>query len=166
MVKSSDTGGVKPMTIIGRLVRERERLAGMTDDERALRAQYLKDQILSPNEPRNVPELTRELRNPIKRFYRYPLDNFQKMIEPKVGVDAAFHIRYFTGKILLGIFAVYCVTYYLKYNPNDWTRKGGFSIITSRPVVLPGDTNYPKLSDKSKPEHYASRGFENNTLNL
>lgn len=33
-MKSSDTGGVTPMPIGGRMVRERERLLGMTTEER------------------------------------------------------------------------------------------------------------------------------------
>lgn len=45
MVHASETGGVRPMGIAGRMVRERERLVGMTDAERAWRAQYLKDQV-------------------------------------------------------------------------------------------------------------------------
>lgn len=45
MVHASETGGVRPMAIAGRMVRERERLVGMTDAERAWRAQYLKDQV-------------------------------------------------------------------------------------------------------------------------
>lgn len=42
---ASETAGARPMAIAGRMVRERERLVGMTDAERAWRAQYLKDQV-------------------------------------------------------------------------------------------------------------------------
>lgn len=79
---ASDTCGVKPMSIQGRLVRERERLLGMTDEERAWRKQWLKDQHLSPNEPRFVPEAYYELNNPIRRLYRAPLDYLFKFTEP------------------------------------------------------------------------------------
>lgn len=80
----SPTGGVKPFPIAGRYVNERERLAGMTDAERAWRAQWLKDQILSKHEPVHVPALERELLNPIRRFYRFPLDCVESMMKPVV----------------------------------------------------------------------------------
>lgn len=75
---SSNTGYVKPMTIKGRMYRERERCIGMTDAERSWRAQYLKDQILTEREPVYVEEL--HIRNPIRSFYLRPLDKL--LLEP------------------------------------------------------------------------------------
>lgn len=74
MTKATLTGGVKPMTITGRMTRERERCIGMSDEERRWRAQWLKDQELSPREPVHVDELTKAIRNPIRRFYTRPLN--------------------------------------------------------------------------------------------
>ncbi|PSN32968.1 hypothetical protein C0J52_25133 [Blattella germanica] len=71
---ASDTGGVKPFSIQGRLARDRERVQGMTDEERAWRRQWIKDQELSPKEPRVYPGLEKELYNPIRRAYMKPLD--------------------------------------------------------------------------------------------
>lgn len=84
MVAQSDTGGVKPFPIGGRLVRERERLLGMTDEERAYRKQYLKDQILAHDEPREVPEYWLERTNPIRRFYQFPLATVEKALTPVI----------------------------------------------------------------------------------
>lgn len=81
-VPCSDTGGVKPMTIGGRMVRERERCIGMTPEERAWRAQYLKDQILTEREPVFVKELHQQFRNPLRRWYMKPLDNL--LLEPLI----------------------------------------------------------------------------------
>lgn len=79
------TAGVKPMSITGRMVRERERLSGMTPEERAWRKQWLKDQVLSPNEPRYVREMEKEFLNPIRRFYRFPLDFiFHRVLQPYI----------------------------------------------------------------------------------
>lgn len=78
---ASDTGGVKPMAIAGRMVRERERLIGMTPDERAWRKQWLKDQELHHG-GRKVPALELELNNPIRRLYRAPLDVISKALTP------------------------------------------------------------------------------------
>jgi NADH dehydrogenase (ubiquinone) 1 beta subcomplex subunit 6 len=89
MVASSDTGGVKAFPIGGRMVSERERCIGMTDEERAWRKQYLKDQILSKNEPRYVEAYWKERTNPIRRFYMFPLDQLHKALTP-VLVSAIF----------------------------------------------------------------------------
>lgn len=82
MVEHSETGGVKPFPIGGRMVSERERCIGMTAEERAWRKQYLKDQVLSENEPRYVEAYWRERINPIRRFYRFPLDQMHKALTP------------------------------------------------------------------------------------
>lgn len=81
-IPSTDTGGVKPMSITGRMVRERERCIGMTPEERAWRAQWLKDQILTKREPVYVKELEMEFRNPIRRVYLWPLDKL--LLEPLI----------------------------------------------------------------------------------
>lgn len=81
-IPCSDTGGVKPMTIGGRMVRERERCIGMTNEERAWRAQWLKDQILTKREPVYVKELHDQFRNPIRRLYMRPLDTL--ILEPLI----------------------------------------------------------------------------------
>lgn len=70
------------MAIAGRMVRERERLLGMSADERAWRAQWLKDQHLAPNEPVHVPEYWKERYNPIRRLYRAPLDALHTALKP------------------------------------------------------------------------------------
>lgn len=76
----SQTGGVKPMAIAGRMVSERERLLGMSKDERAWRAQWLRDQRLAPHEPVHVPQL--HALNPIRRFYRAPLNVVENILAP------------------------------------------------------------------------------------
>lgn len=61
-----------------------ERMRGMTPERRAYRKQFLKDQVLSAREPVFVPELYRELNNPVRRFFRYPFDKLQAFLEPKI----------------------------------------------------------------------------------
>lgn len=78
----SQTGGVKPMAIAGRMVSERERLFGMSTAERAWRAQWLKDQHLAPHEPVYVPELINAKINPIRRFYQAPLNKLYSALAP------------------------------------------------------------------------------------
>lgn len=88
----AQTAGVKPVTIAGRVAIERERCIGMTDAERAWRKQWLKDQILAPNEPVYVAEYWKERTNPIRRFYRKPLDAvFTKLIPVLVRLHNLVH---------------------------------------------------------------------------
>uniref|UniRef100_A0A7R9P163 NADH dehydrogenase [ubiquinone] 1 beta subcomplex subunit 6 n=2 Tax=Timema TaxID=61471 RepID=A0A7R9P163_9NEOP len=161
---ASDTDGLKPFPIEGRMARERERLVGMSDEERAWRKQWIKDQVLAPNEPRHVPEYYKELLNPIRRAYRLPLDLAFKPLEPLLGERRAFIARYFTGKFLMAIFSVYAGFYYFKYNTNDWTRKGGWRVISSRKAVNPGDAEYPWVPDRTSPSDYAARGFKQSPI--
>lgn len=79
---SSVSGGVKPMSVGGRLVSERERLIGMTEEERAWRARYLKSHILAPEEPLKTKEYYRHYYNPLRRFYRIPLNAFERLLTP------------------------------------------------------------------------------------
>ncbi|CAH1378874.1 hypothetical protein MTP99_002647 [Tenebrio molitor] len=158
--------GVKPMSISGRFNNERERLLGMTDEERAFRKQWLKDQELAPNEPRPVPEMYKATYNPIRRAYRWPLNQLANILRPVLGEPRTTHFRYLTGKFFIGVAAAYWFTYYFKYNANDWTRFGGWRVYKSREAVVSGDPGYPKLSDRTKPSDYATRGFENCKLNL
>ncbi|KAL5282198.1 hypothetical protein ACFFRR_005426 [Megaselia abdita] len=115
---ASPTGGVKPMAIAGRMVRERERLIGMTDFERNWRKQWLKDQELGHHEPKRVPALERELMNPIRRFYRAPLDKLCEALTPVLGFQKAYTLRFWTGKALIVGAFIYSTAYYFKYNQN------------------------------------------------
>lgn len=80
------------MTITGRMHRERERCIGMTQEERAWRAKWIKDQHLTAREPVYVKELHAEFRNPIRSFYMRPLDKLilEPLIPKVVGFSFAF----------------------------------------------------------------------------
>jgi len=147
----SHSGGVKPMTISGRTVLEKQRLEGMTVEEREWRKKWLKDQVLTPREPILIPTDSPDLMNPIRRFYRKPLDVLFfkilpfKQVHEGIGTIGAIEstmekralscklnrheisrfqedkliaqgLRYYTGKILMGIGILYMGFYYFKYN--------------------------------------------------
>lgn len=63
---------------------ERQRLAGagMTPEDRALRKQWLQDQVLSHNEPREIPEL--KPRNIFRRMWNFPWDVMHSAVKPVV----------------------------------------------------------------------------------
>ncbi|CAG7819692.1 unnamed protein product, partial [Allacma fusca] len=115
----SATSGVKPISIGGRLIHERERLSGMNDAERAWRKQWLKDQTLTPREPLFIPKDSPDLLNPIRKFYRWPLDQvFFKLLQPMIGKYPAQVGRFYVGRGLMGLWGIYLTIYYFKYQGN------------------------------------------------
>lgn len=70
------------MAIAGRTVRERERMIGMTDEERAWRKKWVKDQVLTDREPVYVQEYWDSIRNPIRRLYTRPLNTLYYALQP------------------------------------------------------------------------------------
>ncbi|XP_050682055.1 NADH dehydrogenase [ubiquinone] 1 beta subcomplex subunit 6 [Leptidea sinapis] len=159
----AQTAGVQPMPIAGRVAIERERCLGMTAAEREWRKQWLKDQILAPNEPVHVEEYWRERTNPIRRFYRWPLDTLYRVLSPVLGETRAADYRYIIGKTGLIAVGILCTHYYFKYNGNDWTKKGGWRVIKSKPMVLPGQDGFP-FQSQMKESDYAARGFKNSVF--
>ncbi|KAE8741119.1 hypothetical protein FOCC_FOCC013378 [Frankliniella occidentalis] len=155
------TGGVKPFGIEGRFARERERLAGgFTDADRAWRSQFLKDQVLH-NEP-VIPEwYYKERYNPIRRFYRWPLDTlFGTKHETYETNFRKFAPRYWTGKFLMGLATAYIGYYCFKYHANDWQSHGGFDSI-GRKTFRPIGSEFYNTKETLKPADYYDnrRGF-------
>ncbi|KAL7040587.1 hypothetical protein ACKWTF_000451 [Chironomus riparius] len=101
MVEASETNGVKPFPIAGRMVRERERCIGMTDEERAWRKQFLKDQVISDKEPRFVAEYWKERTNPIRRLYKFPLDTVQKALTPMLVSFSLINVYYYDDPVMM-----------------------------------------------------------------
>lgn len=73
-------------------------------------------------------------------------------------------MRFFTGKFLMLGMGVYAAVYYFKYNGNDWTRKGGWRVITTRPLSTPGTPGWPKASERTSMQDYANRGFKDSPI--
>ncbi|XP_050425349.1 uncharacterized protein LOC126836199 [Adelges cooleyi] len=161
---ATETNGALPIDLEGRHRHVRHRLTNMTDEERAFRRKFLHSQHLTPDEPKVVPEMYEELYNPIRRFYRAPMNAFQSVLEPTLGERRAFEVRFMTGKLLMGIAIVYGVTYYFMYNTNTWERMSGWRVHQSRVQSVPGDPDYPKVSDRTLPKHYADRNFSNSPI--
>ncbi|XP_076302954.1 uncharacterized protein LOC143221367 [Lasioglossum baleicum] len=158
---SSDSGGVKVISIGGRVTDVRERLIGMTDEERAWRAKYLKSQILAPEEPITTKEYYKNLYNPIRRFYRAPLNQVESLLTPLMGSTRALVTRHVIANLLMSIVAVYGGWYYMKYNTATWMRQSGWRIIKTPPAQIPGAKNYQGLI---KPKQFATSGFENSPI--
>jgi len=152
------------MSITGRTHLEKVRLDGMTPEQREWRKKWLKDQTLSPREPILIPKDHPDLMNPIRRFYRKPLDVLFFKVLPIKNKDLAMALRYYTGKLLLGIYGAYATYYYFKYNTSSWESHSGWRVIKSRTAVYPGDPGYPAAPLKSKANEYADYGFKASPL--
>ncbi|KAI8787394.1 NADH dehydrogenase [ubiquinone] 1 beta subcomplex subunit 6 [Biomphalaria glabrata] len=136
---------------------ERNRLAGegMSPEVRALRKQWVSDQILH-HEPRSVPQI--QPYNIFRRFYRFLPDLiFFGPVKAIVGYNTALLLRLTLPKIGLVFGASYLVWYHLKYNQRDWTREAGVIIYGAKPTLLGFDAlNFPS---KEKTD-YCERGFK------
>ncbi|KAK2581001.1 hypothetical protein KPH14_006054 [Odynerus spinipes] len=147
-----------------RMARQRERLIGMTDEERAWRAKFLKDQILDPDEPKIPPNYYKERYNPIRRFYRAPMDKVERMLCPVVGSVAADAIRRITAKTVMGITLTYFAWYYFKYNKHEWIRFGGWRVSGSRMKEYPGDPGFPTIDTREKGNQFAVYNFDKSPI--
>ncbi|RZF44672.1 hypothetical protein LSTR_LSTR000624 [Laodelphax striatellus] len=152
------------MNLQGRLARERERLLGMSPEERQWRKQWIKDQHLSPNEPKVVPELYYELNNPIRRLYRKPLDMLFAPLQGVLGKEMALNARYITGRLLMMTWGAFFGFYWLKYNAQLWETRKGWNTVMTRPSILPGEPDFPWVSQKTKPSDYNEKGFKNSPI--
>lgn len=158
---SSNSAGVKVMTIAGRMARERERCIGMTDEERAYRAKYIKSLELAPEEPITPKGYYEACYNPIRRFYMAPLNQVEGLLSPVVGAFSAKVIRLVTGRILMGITGIYVGWYYFKYHTATWERQSGWRVLPTREARLPGTKDYKGLE---KRKNFATDNFENSPI--
>ncbi|CAH1773711.1 unnamed protein product [Owenia fusiformis] len=139
LLRHNETRGSKfPPFSIEPVAHERQRLAGkgMTAETRALRKQWVQDQILSPNEPRVVPEL--DARNPIRRAGSAPWNFIFKLAQPFMSDKAAMYSRFYVPKAVSIVAVLWFGAYWLKYNQNDWTKGYGWHSYTSKPTVFSG----------------------------
>jgi len=155
-------GNKLPPFSIEHMPLERQRLhgAGMTPEDRVLRHQWLKDQELSPNEPRFIPELYP--RNPIRRLYGKPWDVIFNALRPILGEKLAGNGRFFVPKFLLFATFAYATYYHMKYNPQRWHNKSGWNIYSNKPTLLTEGVTY----ELKKDDDFYDRGFKSRTVLL
>lgn len=118
--------------------------------------------------------------------------NYDLFLNTHQGEGYGKHFRFWSGKLLMAVAGIYSAAYLLKYNGNvsiskadiqhmgnrtlpqqwfgcvfdaqDWTRKGGWRVLSSRTATNLGEQQFPKTSDRSQPSDYASRGFNKSVL--
>merc|ERR1711970_1394578 len=157
---ASTTGGAIPIDIEGPMRDVKFRLEfGMTDADRALRKQWLKDQIVAENEPVHVPGLYEAKYNPIRRAFRYPFESLQRKMTPLVGGHTANRMKSNAKLFVFASALLYPLVYYCMYNKTSW-EEGHTGVIQykGRKILMPGQPGYSE--DQSKPKnYYADFGF-------
>ncbi|KYN03659.1 hypothetical protein ALC62_05530, partial [Cyphomyrmex costatus] len=160
---NSATLGDRPMTIARRMVRDRERMLGMTDEERAWRKKWLDAQKLAPEEPVYPKGYYEQMYNPIRRFYKAPMNKFENMLTPTIGRTPAAITRHLISKVTMAVFALYATYYYMKYNRMDWMRNGGWKITVSRQKMYP-DTKDLNVLYRTKGNQFFVNGFDKSPI--
>jgi len=136
------------------LAHERQRLAdgGMTPEQRALRVQWVKDQVLAADEPRWIPELYPK--NPFRRFVSAPWDKLFNKLYPILGETRTVYARHITPRILGVLVAGWFAWYHLKYYPASWEHTTSWYMLKSRAPLLPGDPGWPNANHKTDEEFH------------
>ncbi|XP_067949862.1 uncharacterized protein [Watersipora subatra] len=133
---------------------ERQRLPfQMSDADRALRQQWLRDQFLVDSEPRYIPEL--RPRNIFRRAFGYPWDVLTKSLSSSMGVERLRNFRYLAPKIGMFFVAIAFVGNYIKHNQISWEKVGGANIFTTKLAIYPGE---PLPENPIADYHEKSRG--------
>ncbi|KAL6263804.1 hypothetical protein P5V15_003887 [Pogonomyrmex californicus] len=160
---TSAMNGDRPMTIVRRMERERERMLGMTDEERAWRKKWLDAQKLDPDEPITPPGYYEEMYNPIRRFYMAPGLKFESMLAPYIGELKATVTRRSITRLMMSFIGIYCVYYHVKYNKKNWMKNGGFQISVSRSKMYPDNKDLKALY-KTKGNEFYVNGFDKSPI--
>ncbi|KAA3674014.1 NADH dehydrogenase (ubiquinone) 1 beta subcomplex subunit 6 [Paragonimus westermani] len=134
---------------------ERDRLAlPFTDQDRAMRKQWQKDQALSDREPVDVPEWTRV--NIFRRVYRKPFDAITNLVKPFLGPEYSRYFRWTLPKVVVGLSLTWLFWYNVKYSPSvsqmfwflpiqTWEdgRRGIRVQRAYKPSIYPGQPDFP-----------------------
>ncbi|KAF6779465.1 hypothetical protein AHF37_00890 [Paragonimus kellicotti] len=146
---------------------ERDRLAlPFTDQDRAMRKQWQKDQALSDREPVDVPEWTRV--NIFRRVYRKPFDAITNLVRPVLvrlilisnlplqGPEYSRYFRWNLPKVVVGLSITWLLWYRVKYTPSvsqifwhlliqNWEdgRRGIRVQRAYKPSIYPGQPDFP-----------------------
>jgi len=165
--RSDNMKGVMDMNIEP-MISEKTRGAGMTDEDRRLRQQWVEDQYLTEREPVRVPALI--YRNNFKRLFGYPLDmTFKKLITSKVlHPRTALVTRWLLGRVSLLLGGMGVVIYHLRHNPAQWERSHGAVITKPREPIYPGDEGWgdPCHGQTTPQTWVANRGFYDRNIFL
>ncbi|KAF6017292.1 hypothetical protein EB796_003023 [Bugula neritina] len=143
---------------------ERERLPfKMTAEDRALRHQWIQDQVLSKNEPRYIPEL--HPKNFFRRIYGAPWDYVTKYVTASMGIEKARLFRFMAPKAAMFIAGLCFINDYMKHNESSWEQAKGFNTYSNKLPIYNGEIPENPSRDyreKSGGDFY-NRGFTSRT---
>lgn len=144
---------------------ERERLSGKyTDADRALRKQWLQDQILTDREPVYVERWMR--RNVFRRIWNAPFDALDRVLcgtgLPK---SVTYYVRFAAPKFIAGLTAAYALCLHLKVAPRSWETGVGMVVNQAcafTHMSVPGTPEWERMQNGGfyrAPESFADLGF-------
>uniref|UniRef100_A0A8W8IHC6 NADH dehydrogenase [ubiquinone] 1 beta subcomplex subunit 6 n=1 Tax=Magallana gigas TaxID=29159 RepID=A0A8W8IHC6_MAGGI len=101
----------------------------MSDEDRARRAKWMKDQDLAKDEPRTHKSLMDKIKpkNAIRRLVKAPGNMLEGALTNVMSPFYASNLRVLTTRLIRLYVLGVAVTYWLKYHSKSWEkRKGGF----------------------------------------
>eukprot|EP00088_Acartia_fossae_P032283 TRINITY_DN33064_c0_g1_i1.p1 TRINITY_DN33064_c0_g1~~TRINITY_DN33064_c0_g1_i1.p1 ORF type:complete len:202 (-),score=34.33 TRINITY_DN33064_c0_g1_i1:377-952(-) len=110
------------------------------------------------------PDYRKERLNPLRRIWQAPGEAFERALRPALGLHYAFITKTLLSKFMWGLGFAWYASYYFMYTSNDWTRQGGWTLLTSKPPTMPDNPSYPTPDPKwqrDKDNEYYSRNFNN-----
>jgi len=139
---------------------DRQRLAngGMTDEDRALRRQWLRDQELKYPK-REIPEL--QPKNIFKRIWRAPWDLLigkpaNKYLDPFY----AKWTRWSAPKVIMFVPFLWAGWYWLKYHGNDWQKTGGPWYYFEKPMLVGYGSEEVEKYVKKEEDDFVDFGYK------
>uniref|UniRef100_A0A1I8GVZ3 NADH dehydrogenase [ubiquinone] 1 beta subcomplex subunit 6 n=2 Tax=Macrostomum lignano TaxID=282301 RepID=A0A1I8GVZ3_9PLAT len=129
---------------------ERQRLSGnYTDADRALRKQWLQDQILTDREPVHVERWMR--RNIFRRIWNAPFDALDRALtRTGLPLSATYGIRFALPKLVAGLAAIYALCLHLKVAPRTWETGVGMVVTQANAVTrmsVPGTAEWERFQN-------------------
>merc|ERR1719322_703843 len=115
------------------------------------------------------PDFRKARLNPLRRIWQAPGEAFERALRPTFGLKYAFMTKYFIGKGMWTLAAVWSMAYYGLYCSGDWTTMGGWKHKISKPATMPYEVSYPKKNprwERGEPWMYGAQGFDKNKVEL
>ncbi|CAF0943786.1 unnamed protein product [Adineta ricciae] len=141
---------------------ERARLPfRMSNEERLWRKQWLQDQLLAADEPKNVPNLNKLHKNPIRYRWMVFWDSVFNRLRPVVGNNTASILRQVVPKLLVIHLGVCSWIYMALYHKQDWEKWGGVQIYGYKGYNAATVQPWKSLESND----YVDRGFKARTSN-
>lgn len=143
-------GSKYPPMIIEPFPFERQRLSGQyTDADRALRKQWMQDQILTDREPVHIERWLR--RNVFRRIWNAPFNALDRVLTGAgVPPRVTSLVRFGLPKFICGITALYALVFHLKVGSRSWETGVGMFVYRTTAIsdtCVPGTLEWQRMQN-------------------